>query len=1097
MRRIRSESLLWLVGLSALVLLAYGWTFLLDPSISAPTRDPAWYTWRANVLMNSRPSLIVEEWGPFSMFSGGYRVSVPLLGALLTRVAGTDLYTFSGMMMVGMPLLTGLALGAFAYQVHRDRLLFLIVVGVTSVLSMTTPYVGYLDNTTILFILSAALAFVPAARTSWGARVALFLLALVGALTHPTTCVIFGAALFAAFCLHLVTSRFRLADALRADAHYLWPIGIGMIVGLALWLVGPWGVPSSLADAALPPPYTQEVFEKRLWGWIDSLRPPITAPLLAVGLAWLVVRARRDRRPVGEFGLLSSMWLLPLAGTLGFLAGLVYPYYRFMNATTAIFALVGLGTWVVVRWLLDRRGASRPVAILALVGLLGAFGYVWVEGRVAAQWATPDNQWIAQPTRTALAATRAIVANEPPVPVVFVVNDEDDYPAYGWSKTFTNVSRTGVPGDAVERTRTWFGAATDLASGTPTPGEDPTYAKMTEAYADELALLRSQVPGDPIVFLVRQFNAGTVNEDLLDAADPSLIPLGPDVAVITGPGFTTPSDASLAAAVAAEDAVAEFYADHPNALGNLGHNLRVLLGLLVLLVLPGLVASRWLGIGGDPWVRFALVPAVSFALTILAGFLVVSVTRSPFGVAHGWATAGLALVMAGGLRTVGPRVEGRFAAAGRFVDRMFSVFSNRSFSALMGTQFLGQIGDGIVQASLAKSIAFGGQSGFDVTSAPSTRYLLLVVLALYVPYTLVSPFVGAFIDRYDRRRLLIRVNLFRGGVVLLSGLALAGLGDGLPDGALIVTILIALACTRAMLAIKSAGVPAVVDGRDLLQANGLSQAGGAISQVLGGGLALVGTLLAPSWSVALLGAVAYVGAGLVARRVDHLEVRAHRTRFSEEIRRVLRDIAGGLREVAARPAAALGLAGFQSLRMEFFGFVALVFALQARSLLAGDGGDQIVVAIAGAAGAVGAAIGMVLAQRLKDRVPPYRIMLAAMLTLGLGVLAFGGVPTITGYAAITFVGALGFFLGKISADTIVQQAMPDDFRGRAFSLFDVAYNLGWIVPALILSLVWSDGRVREILIGSGIVFLGVTALLWRWSRALRGQLAPQDDLTTT
>ena len=301
MRRIRTESLLWLVGLSALILLAYGWTFLLDPSISAPTRDPAWYTWRANVLMNARPSLIVEEWGPFSMFSGGYRVSVPLLGALLTRVAGTDLYTFSGMMMVGMPLLTGLALGAFAYQVHRDRLLFLIVVGVTSVLSMTTPYVGYLDNTTILFILSAALAFVPAARTSWGARVALFLLALVGALTHPTTCVIFGAALFAAFCVHLLTSRFRLAEALRADAHYLWPIGIGMIVGLALWLVGPWGVTSSLADAALPPPYTQEVFEKRLWGWIDSLRPPITVPLLLVGLAWLVVRARRDRRPVGEF----------------------------------------------------------------------------------------------------------------------------------------------------------------------------------------------------------------------------------------------------------------------------------------------------------------------------------------------------------------------------------------------------------------------------------------------------------------------------------------------------------------------------------------------------------------------------------------------------------------------------------------------------------------------------------------------------------------------------------------------------------------------------------------------------------------------------
>jgi sugar phosphate permease len=72
--------------------------------------------------------------------------------------------------------------------------------------------------------------------------------------------------------------------------------------------------------------------------------------------------------------------------------------------------------------------------------------------------------------------------------------------------------------------------------------------------------------------------------------------------------------------------------------------------------------------------------------------------------------------------------------------------------------------------------------------------------------------------------------------------------------------------------------------------------------------------------------------------------------------------------------------------------------------------------------------------------------------------------------------------------------MPDDFRGRAFSLFDIAYNLGWIVPALILSIVWNEDRVRLILIGSGVVFLVVTALIARWARSIRDQLAPQDDL---
>ena len=48
-------------------------------------------------------------------------------------------------------------------------------------------------------------------------------------------------------------------------------------------------------------------------------------------------------------------------------------------------------------------------------------------------------------------------------------------------------------------------------------------------------------------------------------------------------------------------------------------------------------------------------------------------------------------------------------------------------------------------------IAFGGQQGFDITTVPSAQYLLQVVLALYVPYTFVSPLIGVFIDRFERR----------------------------------------------------------------------------------------------------------------------------------------------------------------------------------------------------------------------------------------------------------------------------------------------------------------------------------------------------------
>jgi sugar phosphate permease len=120
-----------------------------------------------------------------------------------------------------------------------------------------------------------------------------------------------------------------------------------------------------------------------------------------------------------------------------------------------------------------------------------------------------------------------------------------------------------------------------------------------------------------------------------------------------------------------------------------------------------------------------------------------------------------------------------------------------------------------------------------------------------------------------------------------------------------------------------------------------------------------------------------------------------------------------------------------------------------------------------------------------------------MVLLGAGTLGFGSLVSVPGFAAMLFVGFFAFFVGKIAADTIVQQAMPDDFRGRAFALFDIAYNLGFIVPAAILSFMWlehDEGRTRLILAASGATFLVLTAFVAAWARRMRDRFAPQDDL---
>jgi hypothetical protein len=1102
-RRGRLSSPLVLVAAIAILLLAFGWTFLRDPSISAPTRDPAWYTWRSNLMMNDDPGLIAGDWGPLHMFGGGYRVTVPMYGSILQRVVGIDLYTFSAFMMIGVPVLTGLALGAFSWRTHRDPLLFLLVMLATAALFMTTPYVGYLDNITVLYFLSLILAFFAPGRTSWGARSAMFLFGIAAAFTHPTTCVIFGASLMAVFVLRVLTSRFHLGPPLRELGPSLMSAGFGMIFGLATWLLGPWGVAGSLADAALPPPYTKDAFMKRLAGWVDSLQPAIIVPLVLLAIGWTIWHARRDREPSDQFGTLSAMLLLPFLGIFGFVAA-TYPYYRFMNATMALFALVGLGSYVAIRWLWKRDGLAKIVGALASVAIVASLVFIWVDGRQVSHWADPDSQWIDQATRTSLEAARAVVEGEPTDrPIVFIVNYGDAYQAYGWSKTFTNVSRTGLPGDAVKRSMTYFGSAEDFLADRPTELTNATYNQMSEVFHEELSNLREDITGPPIAFLIRQFNEGTVNEELLDAAPEHLVPLGDDIAVVTGEGLTTPSAASIEAARAAEAEVAAFYEQHPGPFDNLGHTLWVVFALALLLVVPGALAARWFGLD-DPWLRIALVPGISITLTVLAGILVVAVTRAPFGVAHGWASLGLAAAFAAVLRFGRAPILRVLDGFGRFFTSMFSVFSNADFAALMGVQFLALAADGLIRGSIAKSIAFGGQEGFDVTTVPNADYLLKVVLALYIPYTFISPFIGVFIDRFERRRVLSVSNVASAVIIaLVAAAVLLPLGDGTSEGRLGVTaglilgMLVMQGCVRIVLAVKSAALPDVLSGRDLLQGNGLSQAGGALFQVLGAGLAFGLGAAMPSWIVVVAGAGVLVAAAFVARRIQRMEATPHEQSFGQEARRILHDVADGIREVWSRPAGALGLVSFQMIRYQFWGFTLFVFALYAKNLVEGGTADTMALGLVGGLGFVGGALGMVLAQKWKDSVPPIRLLLGSMALLGAGTVVFGWWVTLAGFAGLLFSGFFSFFVAKISADTIMQQAMPDDFRGRAFALFDIAYNLGFIVPALILSFVWIENdpaRVRAILVVSGAVFLVLTALVWRWSRRIADRFAPQDDL---
>jgi sugar phosphate permease len=185
------------------------------------------------------------------------------------------------------------------------------------------------------------------------------------------------------------------------------------------------------------------------------------------------------------------------------------------------------------------------------------------------------------------------------------------------------------------------------------------------------------------------------------------------------------------------------------------------------------------------------------------------------------------------------------------------------------------------------------------------------------------------------------------------------------------------------------------------------------------------------------------------------------------------------------------------LRYQFWGFGLFTFGLYAKNLVQGGDSDTLSLVLSGIGGLMGGVLGMFVAQVFKDKIPPVRLLLTSMVLLGIGTIIGGLMLSVAGFAIMLFIGFFSFFVGKISADTIMQQSMPDDFRGRAFALFDIAYNLGYIVPALILYLVWvedSPSTTRTILLVSGVVFMVLTFFVSTWARRIRDQFAPQDDL---
>lgn len=383
--------------------------------------------------------------------------------------------------------------------------------------------------------------------------------------------------------------------------------------------------------------------------------------------------------------------------------------------------------------------------------------------------------------------------------------------------------------------------------------------------------------------------------------------------------------------------------------------------------------------------------------------------------------------------------------------------ANRRFFLLWLAQLISQSGDFVFSVALIWLVLRITGSAFAVG---------LMVTGTILPGVLLGPFLGVFVDRWDRRSTLIATNIVEGLIVaLLSALVLVGY-DSVPVLFGIVVLLGAGGTTVRVA--TTAYVPSVVPVRDLPPANGLLSLSGSLNQIVG--LSLGGVV------VALVGveppieydALTFFAAAVLLYAIPRARV-AGAALAGGASRKFWNEFSEGVRFIRSHPFVIdLLIIGIIA---NFFGNgIFALFAPFAVFVLHGNAATYGLLGAGVAAGSLGGAlvIGKIDLHRTAGR-----YVFTGGVALGIGVLLLGiatGVPV-----ALSLMVFLGVSLAVINLpiSVVLQAKIPTEILGRVGATFGALIMAtapagpivaGWIAQR------WSIALDFEL---SGAVVLGL------------------------
>lgn len=368
----------------------------------------------------------------------------------------------------------------------------------------------------------------------------------------------------------------------------------------------------------------------------------------------------------------------------------------------------------------------------------------------------------------------------------------------------------------------------------------------------------------------------------------------------------------------------------------------------------------------------------------------------------------------------------------------------RDFRLLWLGQLISEAGDGLTNLTLL--LLVNALTG-------STAALAAMAIVLAIPPLTIGLVAGTYVDRIDRRRIMLASDLLRAIVVL--GFIFVGSASSL--WLLYILAFVQSAIGTFFTPARGSVIPRVVPSEGLLAANSLAQATRVISGIVGAALAgLIVGIVGAFWPAFVLDAASFFASFLLIARLPAAVGRI------EEVSQIAAGVRGallvGLRTIGRSRvlsttilALAVSMLGLGAVNVLFVPFV--VDVLRAGPAWLGP------VEIAQSASMI---LASGLISVLARRFAPSAIVSIGMAAVAIIIAACGLVGAIWQLLGLMFL--VGWFVVPLQASivTILQQSTPDGERGRVMSVLQAAMSAASILSMGFAGLVGDAVGIREV-----------------------------------